>query len=257
MLITGNPLTDLLTYLALVLPLLSVAVILLRKQFRDNSLTVVMLLCLFLFTQRLLVMSNEPRELPYIILQNLFSLGEFLLTILLFRNYFHTDRMRIILNGFLVACFSCTVTYSLLEGFSGDPFGLHLIQYGLMVLLMIAMLVQMMNQPAAGLMGTPIFWIAVSNLFYFGFMLFWEAGKQFIFPQGGKDAGGMELFPLIVVAIRLATYALSIWFLEPEATARKMVVKHPAPERAGQVVIRGAYDLINEEPFMMPLKKTV
>jgi hypothetical protein len=255
MFITGNPLTDLLTYLAFVLPLLSVAFILFKKEYRENSMTLVMVLCLFFFFQRMLVQNAELFDLSYPLLHNIFSLVEFVLTVMIFRQHFHTDRMRIMLNGFLIAGFSCTVTYSLMEGFSDDQFVLRVIQYGLMAGLMIAMMVQMMLKPAAGSMGTPIFWIAVSNLFFYCFMMFWEAAKHFVFPVSAKTVSEVEAFPMLVVAIRFAVFAIAIWFLEPTDDQLKGKVAAPRAQRMGNLTIRGPYDLIREDDLVIPARR--
>jgi hypothetical protein len=255
MFITGNPLTDLLTYLALVLPLLSVAFILIKKEYRKNSMTLIMVLCLFFFLQRVLVQCAGLFGLSYPIIQHIFSLAEFLLTVFIFRNHFHTDRLRIMLNGFIIAWFSCTVTYALIEGLGNDQFGLRFIQYGLMAGLMVAMLVQLMLKPAAGSMGTPIFWIAVGNLFFYGFMMIWEAGKHYIFPSVASTVSETEAFPMLVVAIRFAIFAIAIWFLEPAGRKLKNKSVNARPQRTGHLTIRNPYDLINEESFIAPARR--
>ena len=255
MFITGNPLTDLLTYLAFVLPLLSVAFILFKKEYRRNSMTPIMVLCLFFFLQRLLVQNADLFNLSYPLLHNIFSLAEFLLTVMIFRQQFHTDRLRTMLNGFLIAWFSCSVTYALIEGFNDDQFGLRFIQYGLMAGLMIAMMVQMILKPAAGSMGSPIFWITVSNLFFYGFMMFWEAAKHYVFPANSVTVSEAEAFPMLVVTIRFAIFAIAIWFLEPAGRKMKRKVVSSRPQRMGHVTIRGPYDLIQEEPFVIPAKR--
>jgi hypothetical protein len=255
MFITGNPLTDLLTYLAFVLPLLSVAFILFKKEYRDNSMTLVMVLCLFFFLQRLLVQNAGLFDLSYPLLHNIFSLVEFVLTVMIFRQHFHTDRLRIMLNGFLIAWFSCTVTYSLIEGFNDDQFGLRFIQYGLMAGLMVTMMVQLMLKPAAGSMGSPIFWIAVSNLFFYGFMMFWETAKHYVFRGNPATVSEAETFPLLVVTIRFTVFAIAIWFLEPVVKAPQRKTVAPQQQRTGHVTIRGPYDLIREDAFVIPGSK--
>jgi hypothetical protein len=258
MFITGNPLTDLLTYLALVLPLLTVSFILYKKAYQDNSTTLIMILCLLFFINRVMIQANDLFGFSYPIIHNIFSAAEFGFTVLLFRDHFHTDRMKIMLNGFLIAYLSSTVTFALVEGFDSDPYALLLLQNGLMAGLMVAMLVQLMMNPMAASMSQTIFWITVSNLFFFGFMAIWETGKHFVFPNGKTMVSETESFPMIVMSIRFGIYALAIWFLEPERkipTKRLQGMTDQQQVRNGHVTVRGPYDLINESSFMIPARR--
>jgi hypothetical protein len=257
MLVTGSPLVDLLTYLALVLPMLTVAFILYKKAYQDSSMKLVMMLCMLFFLNRVMIQANSLFGFPYPLLHNVFSTAEFGLTVWLFRGHFHTDRMKVILNGFLIAYLSSTITFSLVEGFDSDPYALLLLQHVLMAGLMVAMLMQLMINPMATSMAQPIFWITLANLFFFGFMMIWETGKHFIFPEAKLLASETETFPMIVMVIRFAIYSLAIWFLvgERKAAAPKPSTDEQTQHRAGHITIRGPYDLIEEESFMIPARR--
>jgi hypothetical protein len=215
MLITGNPFTDLLTYLTLALPLMAVCFILFKKEYTNESLTLVMLLCLFYFIQRLLFQYNNLLQFSSPILHNMFNAAEFLLLVSIFKSNFNTKGFKTILNSFLIAYFSSTVTYFAIEGFSDDQYLLKIIQNGLMILLMATTIYMQMIRQQTMLMNTPLFWISISTLFYFAFCLFWESGKEYIFSDTDQSAELTQNFSLMSVVIRFGIYATAIWFLEP------------------------------------------
>jgi hypothetical protein len=215
MLITGNPFTDLLTYLTLALPLISVCFILFKKEYTDESLTLVMVLCLFYFIQRLLIQYNNLLEFSSPILHNLFNAIEFFLLVGIFKTNFRSRKFNTILNSFLIAYLSSTVTYFAIEGFNDDQYLLKMIQNGLMILLMASTIYMQVNRQQSMLMNTPLFWIAISTLFYFSFGLFWESGKEYIFNDLEQSEQLTQNFSLIAVMIRFGIYASAIWFLEP------------------------------------------
>lgn len=215
MFITGNPLTDLLTYLTLALPLISVCFILFKKEYTDESLTLVMLLCLFYFIQRLLIQYNNLLDLSSPILHNSFNALEFLLLVSIFKYNFKSRRFNTILNSFLIAYFSSTVTYFAIEGFSDDQYLLKIIQNGLMITLMATTIYLQLVRQQIMLMNSPLYWISLSTLFYFAFSLFWESGKEYIFNETEQTGTQAQNFSLMAVTIRFGIYATAIWFLKP------------------------------------------
>lgn len=224
MLITGNPFSDLLTLLTLALPLMSVCFILFRKEYTNESLTLVMLLCLFHFIQRLLIQYNSLLELNSPILYNVFNAAEFLLLAAIFRsNVSSSKRFRIVIHSFVIAYFSSTITYFAIEGMDADQYLLRIIQNGLVICLMGFVIYHQYIRPQQMPMQTPLFWISLGTIFFFAFSLFWESGRQYLFSKADAGNPMAQNFVKMSVVIRFMVYTIAIWYLEP---AEKHKVKH-------------------------------
>ena len=223
MFITGNPFSDVLTFFTLVLPLLSVCFILFRKEYADNSTTLLMVLCLFSFIQRLLVLYNGLFEFSFPLVHNTFNIVEFLLLVFILRDFFPELKSHYILNSFLIAYFSSIVTYYGIRGFGNDEFELRVIQYGLIALLMIASLVFQVRRDQLTMMNTPFFWFTLGTLFYFAFCTFWEIGKKYLFSPADISGKELDTFPSLIMTIRFAFYALAMWLLQNTTVEEKIL----------------------------------
>ena len=217
MFITGNPYSDVLTYLSIVLPLLSVAIILFRKEYTHDELTFVMILCIFLFIQtviftniRLFGLQSQPTH-------NVFNAIEFMLMVMILKLHTTSMRFRYVLNGFVIAYISSIATYYAILGFTDDQLLLRSIQYGLMILMMGVSIGRQWRKQSIEMMGTPIFWITISTMFYFCFCLFWEAGKSYIFNTEETASLATSVFVHLAKVIRFMAFTFAIWFLEPSA----------------------------------------
>ncbi len=230
MLITGSPFSDVLTYLTLVLPLLSVCFILFGKEYTDDSSTMVMILCLFYFVQRLLLLYNNLMEFSFPLVENLFNLVEFILLVFLLRASFPELKSHYILNLFVIAYFSSIITYYTVRGFESDQFELKIIQYGLIVLLMIASLILMARNQALTMLNSSLFWVTLGTLFYFSFCVFWETGKRYIFSPGDKNSTELGAFPLIMMAIRFVFYVLAMSLAQTGEKPQRVFYDDQIPE---------------------------
>lgn len=229
MLITGNPFSDLLTYLTIILPLLSVCFILFGKEYTDNSSAMVMILCLFYFVQRLLLLYNNLHAFNFPLVENVFNLAEFLLLVLMIRASFRDEKSHSAMNLFVIAYFSCILTYLAIRGFNGDQFELKVIQYGLIALLMVASLVLMARNQALTMLGSSLFWVTLGTLFYFSFCAFWEIGKKYIFTSG-ENSSELGAFPLIMMSIRFIFYVLAMSLAQTREKPHRVFYDEPVPE---------------------------
>jgi|GEM_PF-2175114 hypothetical protein len=261
MLITGHPITDVLTYLILALPLLSVCFILFRKEYTQESLTLVMLLCLFHFIQRLLVQYNHLLEFNSPILHNLFNVLEFFLLASIYKSNVDSRRFNLVIHSFIIAYFSSTITYFAIQGMDDDRFLLKIIQNGLVILLMAFVIYHQMIRPQMMPMQTPLFWIALATIFYFGFAMFWATGKEYLFNEGESSEQLAQNFGLFAIAIRFLVYAIAIWFLEPAQTnarkhaAREVEEKEKAEAQASIPAVREgrvSYQVRDYRPVAVP-----
>ena len=220
MFITGNPYSDVLNFLTIILPIISLAVILFRKEYTHDTITFVMILCIFLFIQRILFTDINKFDLPPQATHNVFNGVEFLLMAAILKVHTTSIRFRYILNGFIIAYISSIVTYYAILGFTNDQLLLRGIQYGLMIIMMAVAIARQWKKQSLEMMNSPLFWICMSSLFYFCFCLFWESGKVYLFNTEETASLTSAMFMKIAAAIRFVMFTFAIWFLEPTEETR-------------------------------------
>jgi hypothetical protein len=222
MFITGNPFSDVLTYLTLILPLLSVAIILFRKEYSHDEISFVMILCVFLFIQMALFSNIQKFGLDPQSTFNVFNAIEFMLMVMILK--MHTSSVRYVLNGFVIAYVSSIITYYAILGFTDDQLLLRCIQHGLMITLMGVTIARQWHKQSLEMMNTPIFWISISTMFYFCFCLFWETGKTYIFNEAETISIASIMFMKVATVIRFLVFSFAVWFLEPSEETRPYAI---------------------------------
>ncbi len=220
MFITGNPFSDVLNFLTVIMPIVALAIILFRKEYTHDTITFVMLLCLFLFIQRVLFTDINKFGLPAQATLNVFNGIEFMLMALILKVHTTSIRFRYILNGFVIAYISSIVTYFAILGFKSDELLLRSIQYGLIIIMMAVTIARQWQKQSLEMMNSPLFWLCMSTLFYFSFCLFWEVGKNYLFNTEETASLASTVFVQIATVIRFVMFTIAIWFLEPTEETR-------------------------------------
>jgi hypothetical protein len=225
MFITGNPYSDVLNFLTVILPIISLAIILFRKEYTHDTITFVMILCIFFFIQRVLFTDISKFGIPPKITHNVFNGIEFMLMAVILKVQTTSTRFRYILNGFLIAYISSIITYYAILGFTNDELLLRGIQYGLMIIMMGVAIARQWQKQSLEMMNSPLFWFCMSTLFYFTFCLFWEAGKVYLFNTQETASLTSAMFMKIAAAIRFVMFTFAIWFLEPTEETRPYEIR--------------------------------
>jgi hypothetical protein len=213
MFITGNPYSDVLNFLTVILPIISLGIILFRKEYTQDAITFVMILCIFFFIQRVLFTHNVLNGI------------EFMLMAVILKVHTTSTRFRYVLNGFVIAYISSIITYYAILGFTSDELLLRGIQYGLMIAMMAVAIGRQWQKQSLEMMNSPLFWICMSTLFYFTFCLFWEAGKVYLFNTQETASLASAMFMKIAAAIRFVMFTFAIWFLEPTEETRPYEIR--------------------------------
>ena len=225
MFITGNPYSDVLNFLTVILPVIALGIILFRKEFTQETIAFVMILCIFFFIQRVMFTDIKKFDLPPQITHNVFNGIEFMLMALILKVHTTSTRFRYILNGFVIAYISSIVTYYAILGFKNDELLLRCIQYGLMIIMMAVAIGRQWQKQSLEMMNSPLFWICMSTLFYFTFSLFWEAGRVYLFNTQETASLTSAMFMKIAAAIRFTMFSFAIWFLEPIEETRPYEIR--------------------------------
>lgn len=166
MLKTGNILLDLLSIVSTFSPLWPAAIIFLKKQYQQETLNFLMILCLLNFLRGFQLAFLPLEETAEQMMLNAFSLIELSLMLLLFKTSLplKTDRN---VHIVLIIFFSFIITAYLFNGLKQK--NILLTWGGEMAILFLSFLclAKLISEESIYIFNKPIFWIAVGSLFYF------------------------------------------------------------------------------------------
>jgi hypothetical protein len=213
---TGNLFIDSFSTIIVFLPLLPVAIVLMRKIFRDYLLNLLVLLCLLhfiqYFSQRLLSIS----DMSLYSLGHLFSFLETIVYIQIFRPFF-TGRSREMLNFLIIALLSSLITYYLLNGTDHRRSLLMGLQYGLILALIGFCLPRLLQDDDLQIFKSAFFWIAAGTMFYLVVVILVELADHLGGSMHNRVANAADKAILLDIAnvIRYLFYVLAAWLHKP------------------------------------------
>ena len=163
---TGNILLDLLSIVSIFSPLWPAAIIFLKKQYQQETLNFLMILCLLNFLRSYQLAFLPLAEAAEQMMLNAFSLIELSLMLLLFKSSLplKTDRTAHIV---LIVFFSVIITAYLFNGLKEK--NVLLTWGGELAILFLSLfyIAKLISEGSIYIFNKPIFWIAVGSLFYF------------------------------------------------------------------------------------------
>lgn len=166
MLKTGNLFIDLFSQAIIFIPLFPVIIIFLRSVYQKDLLTYLLILCILNFIGNLLPRITKTTHLFTVSAQHLFSLLELVLLVQIFKSVLH-QKLKGLIEVFLIAFVSSVTTYYLLKGVDQDGLEWGIVQDSLILLVGIAAVGQGLSNNSLYVLRQPLFWITVGTLFYF------------------------------------------------------------------------------------------
>lgn len=152
---------------AVLLPFFTAIVILFRKSFREDSLTLLMLLALLLCIKNILFLIAAESAIYNAVFMSLFTTGEFILLFLLCREALRNLRMKEWMNYFLVALLSTTFTLHFTQLDNSYVRILDIVQGACLIALSLGALLLLIRKHYLVIFYSPLFWIAGGTLFYY------------------------------------------------------------------------------------------
>lgn len=201
---TGSILPLWLHLASIALPLVTALWILFHRSFREETLTLLMLLSLLLFSKNILLYLSAFNISTTAAYYSLFETGEFVLLILLFRSSFTKSFSRAATNYLLVAFLSVILTLHFSRPDTGYLKPVALVQAALLVFFSLANLSVLIKNQYVFIFHSPLFWIAGGTFFYCCMVL----AAELISKQGWLNQQGEEKILLIAcfALVRLVFY---------------------------------------------------
>lgn len=169
---TGIDISEWLSLVAIVLPLLLVSIIIIRKTYRQEPITFLLLLGTTLFIENLLRGLTPIFPLNTTLLTAVFGLTEFVILFFLLKSGLPKGVIPRLADLFLVAFLSVVFTIYVLEGLSPEfTQPVYLGESAVLILLCVMALIQLIGNRDLFLFQSPLFWIAGGTLCYYCIIL--------------------------------------------------------------------------------------
>ncbi|HVM88212.1 MAG TPA: hypothetical protein VMT76_08475 [Puia sp.] len=163
---TGNIFFDFISFLALVLPLLPAITVFFKKNYNNDSLVFLMLLCFLSFVRSLLLFIPNLNDASQTIIANIFGVAEFIILTFIFKTKMFLQ-FKSIINLVFAIIISVIITIYLLKGPAQKIFVIEQFENSLIVFMSVLCIAELTGSSYLHIFDKPVFWIAVGSLFYF------------------------------------------------------------------------------------------
>jgi hypothetical protein len=208
---TGNIFFDFLSFASLISPLLPAAAIFIKKNYHNDPLNFLMIVCLLDFIRNLLLFIPGLNMESQNIISNIFALIEFILLVFIFKNLL-PQKFKGIFHILSSVFLSVVITVYLLQGPEKKIFFIEYLENIIIIsasLLCIAMLTSRDN---LHIFDKPVFWIATGSLFYFIIPVLLQSLNSFYGNNMNGEVSEKTLLLNIGNILRYFFYLLAAFF---------------------------------------------
>jgi hypothetical protein len=218
---TGNIFFDFLSFLSVISPLLPAAAIFLKKNYRNDSLNFLMILCLLSFIRNLLLFIPGLNIASQNIIANIFELAEFILLIFIFKNLLSV-KLRSQVNILFSVFLSIVITVYLLEGPQQKIFFFEELKNVILIFASIVCIARLTGSDSLDIFDEPLFWIATGSLFYFTIDVLIQSLSSNYEKASNHEISGNILLLNIGNIARYFFYLLASFFYADRNNEKKM-----------------------------------
>ena len=193
---------DFLQFLSVIFPLLPVAVIAIKKNYRNDPLNFLMILCVLNFTRNLLMVMPGVEVTAREVILHIFGFIEFIFLMLIFK-FVVPVKNRTLVNIFFSVYLSVIITVLLLQGFGKEMPLLEILQNSIIIFAGILSVAKLGFGDNLDIFSRPLFWIAIGALFYFSIALLTQVlNNNFEYLTSDNNNGNL----LLLIIGNLAMY---------------------------------------------------
>ncbi len=193
---TGIGIPEVLSLLAILLPVVPILIIFIRRTWQQDIMIFLGTICLLAFLQHLMVYIPKLVPVNTTFINSIFGLGEFVLLLYLFRLVIEPVWLREMIYTVLIAFTSVAITIFSLRGTETHAAGLAMTAAFILLLIAVAALLQLIRDKQLFIFQSPMFWIAGGNICYFSmFLLTGLVGGE------GKATSALQQEKMILLSV--------------------------------------------------------
>lgn len=167
MLQTGLGIPEILSILAILLPVIPVLIIAIRHTWQQETMIFLGAVCLLAFMQHLLLYLPQLLPVNATFINSLFGLSEFVLFFHLFKTVIEPQWVKELFHTILIAYSSVAITIFSLRGTEVHAWALSITAALLLLASAILALLQLIRDKQLFIFQSPLFWIAGGNICYY------------------------------------------------------------------------------------------
>jgi hypothetical protein len=203
---TGIGLMEILSLVAILLPLVPVFIIFINKVYKQDVLALLMGLCLVSFIQNLILYIPAFVQLDILFIQASFQLINFIILLLILKLVINGKWLHETIKILLVAFVSVVVTIYATKGISRYLSNIELVQAIFLVFLTLVALFQLIRSQDIFIFLSPPFWIAGGTLFYYSMFLLTQSIPEYNSLLKGQPHQQKKVLLLIIIFIQFIFY---------------------------------------------------
>ncbi len=189
---TGNIFTDTLSVASIVLPLLPACIIFIKKNYRNETLNFLMILCLLNFFREFLLYVPQLSGSSQNIIKIIFPFFEFIILIQLSKQAL-PGKIINLTNIILIAFLSAATTFFLLVGADQNMYAFEITESISIIFVSILCLARLNLMNDLSILYKPLFWISIGNLFYFSIAILTHALSWYYTGKTKENQWGNEM----------------------------------------------------------------
>ena len=221
---TGIGLLEMLSLVAILLPLIPVLMIFISKVYKEDVLALLMGLCLVSFIQNLILYIPRLIPLDILFIKAIFELMNYIILLVLLHLVIEGKSLREGIKILLVSFVSVVITIYSTQGIAAYLSNIEIAQALLMILFNFIVLLQLIRRHDIFIFQSPMFWIAAGTFFYYSMFLLtqalpdYKAVLQFV-PQQQK-----KILLLIMIVVQFAFYIIAAAVAEKKKKDDHMIL---------------------------------
>jgi hypothetical protein len=206
---TGIGLLEMLSLVAILLPLIPVLIVFISKTYKEDVLALLMGLCLVGFIQNLLLYIPQLVPVDLLFIKASFELITYVILLVLINLVIEGRWWRETIKILLVAFISVVITIYSTRGIGAYLANIEIAQASVMILLNFVVLLQLIRRHDIFIFHSPMFWVAGGTFFYQSMFLLTHALPEYnavlqVVPQQQK-----KILLLIMIIIQFGFYVVA------------------------------------------------
>jgi hypothetical protein len=210
---TGNIFLDFISFVSAFFPLITLAVILIKKKYHNDALNFLMIICLLDFIGNFLLFIPTLAVSIENIISNFFSLIEFIFLMLIFKNFL-SGNSRNMLNILFSILLSVVITTYFAKGVEEKIFFVQALLNGIIIFASVFSIAKITSADNLDIFDKPLFWIAIGSLFYFTMLILLQSLGSYSEKNLNENEPESTLLINVGNIVRYFFYLLAAFFYE-------------------------------------------
>ena len=206
---TGIGLLEILALVAILLPLIPVFIIFISRSYKQDTIALLMVLCLVSFIQNLILYIPRFVPLDILFIRASFQVINFIILGILMHTVIEGRSLKEALKILLVALVSVIVTIYSTGGIAHHHANIELVQALVMVLITLVALFQIIRNHDIFIFHSPLFWIAGGTFFYYSMFLLTQSIPEYKAAIQNTPEHQRKILLLVITLVQFIFYIVA------------------------------------------------